>query len=835
MATTYIDDRDAACVKVGTGWNTFDGVGYPSGAPTISYVPSPTSANKATFHFSSLSGAAKYLLAWTSYTDSSYANALQWRLLAGDQTTVLLSGTINERTGGDLATPDFTDASASWRWFGPAQTGETDYYLELNGGGTPGGQMIADAIRLQPTTDTIPGGDRTWQSGNWGTASTWLTSTVPSTSGNAPPIKHAVTVAASTSVGSSPSDNTTFAVDLQSGGSLTLSAGVAMVVKGNLRNANRAVTMGAGASLEFNSTGAGTPATDYKVDWSSVSGGSSLTANGTANSHCAIFSTIGGGQAFFVSTVGNGAFSLTYADVTRIGDATNDSFALRGGGGITLNHATFDHCGQFNTAGTLNAADAIDGQYVRFTNSQNADYSARILATAPSGGVTRRWQFGYFDKRAIIGFAGLRDVTDTYFENSYDNNGSSAWGTFKRNFVRQFGSGGVAVGGAVVTGSVIQCGFFADDDGAGNAHIVTPLNFTGELVMVIEYSGAFITSDSNDAPYGVGTWNYHHSVVTLDTAGNNGSANLNSLTGVFTVRHNSHCCEGGEAFRMNDGGVSQTGTVDAKNSIFWAKNGATVARITREIGGTHSTDALTSTTDYNLCINLVDRFHAGLAVYSGTPGTHDTVVTGVNPASILHEPTRNLATFAVELGSVSGTIAGKITDALTFLALDPGLSLAYYTHCTAGQAIINPTYQGKGEAGVDQGPCDGPIPLAPPTANGSTVTFGNFPRALNTGVVPAAGDMVIRNRLSGATKTASGVTVNAGNVQLTGVSPVFDGTGGRNWYTTYTAGTNKLTDDNGGVAQDFAIVINDVTPAGGGRLVNGGLVNQSRLLAGLAA
>ena len=123
-------------------------------------------------------------------------------------------------------------------------------------------------------------------SGNWASGGTWVGGVAP-VDGDRVVIAntHVVTVAANTAIGDEPASNTAV-ITCNGNGSLTLSSGVELVVRGGISLVNGALTLGAGSSLAITPPAS---APTYVITLGTYASSSSLVANGTSGSRCKIY------------------------------------------------------------------------------------------------------------------------------------------------------------------------------------------------------------------------------------------------------------------------------------------------------------------------------------------------------------------------------------------------------------------------------------------------------------------------------------------------------------------------------------------------------------------
>lgn len=288
-------------------------------------------------------------------------------------------------------------APTGWSIASQNVTSTTTATVTLNKGSGTGAFTVADGTLSDTLTATNTAA--AVATGNWGTAATWDVIESP-TSGN-----HAtntggytVTIAATASIGSSPSDTTTNVLTATGTGGYTVADGVTFTVKGNVSIDNGTLQIGTGSTggaiLEFSAASAGTPATRYQC----VIGGNTKTsskfmARGISSSPAQLRSNAGGGNAQVVVT--DGQYDVQYLTLTRMGDNddTHDSLNLAFTTPGTPTH-TFTSmivnagCGRVRVAGSMGAGIGLDLTNCTFKELTGANFKMTGSATTPTA--TRR-------------------------------------------------------------------------------------------------------------------------------------------------------------------------------------------------------------------------------------------------------------------------------------------------------------------------------------------------------------------------------------------------------------------------------------------------------------
>lgn len=225
--------------------------------------------------------------------------------------------------------------------------------------------------------------------GNWSASgqTTWTEAGVPA-DGDTVTITHTIVVDANTTIGASGAA-ASVAIQMNSGGSLTINTGIRLILRGDLVLNGTTLTIAAGGSLRFDSSAAeGTPI--YRVLSGATAG--AIVASGTSGSRCTIDTAAGSGVGHIGATYDKRLnISLAYTDLISLGDvsavafgtATNASIttALASGDYLLLDHCTFDLCGQVFLYGS-NAASRIEVTSCRLLSSLAAAWTKSNASAA---------------------------------------------------------------------------------------------------------------------------------------------------------------------------------------------------------------------------------------------------------------------------------------------------------------------------------------------------------------------------------------------------------------------------------------------------------------------
>ncbi len=201
-----------------------------------------------------------------------------------------------------------------------------------------------------------------------------------------------------------------------SGTSARLTVNAPLVVKGGVSvqypstTPVELVAVAAGQGIEFDASGSpGTTATKYP--FLTMGAGNqywTFKINGTEGNRSYLRSKTGGGAAYFTDggNVVGAWFDWSYADVSRIGDSSNDFARIwlgnTGNAKLLWTRCDFDSCGYIQSTGSPHASASMSIAGCRFTSSQHATYTLNITGNSnnattyeiKASGSTR----SYFDK-----------------------------------------------------------------------------------------------------------------------------------------------------------------------------------------------------------------------------------------------------------------------------------------------------------------------------------------------------------------------------------------------------------------------------------------------------
>ncbi len=440
-----IDDQDA------TGFSQIGG--SPLARPAAvggTYTYFAANTGSATYTFTGLPSGIPHHFGLNIDNWTGFGGSIPWQVLDSDNTTVLASGTFSEQS----APSDYHYLGRPWLGLGTTftPTGDT---LTLTFGPDPTSAWMADAAFCQ-TASNLPPAD-TIADGNWSSTSTWRGGVVPGA--NTPvTIAHTVTVDGPVTTGSPGNVAGVVVVD----GSLTVLAPL-VVTNGISVRAMKSLTVDAtagAAGIEFVGeaflpryvSGDLAPGPMFGVALE----GAALTLTGTSGSRPYLRTQAGNTanacvSGPYVSYNSGTTVTMSYADLTDLGDATHSSFGPRylGSGSWSLVkwdafHATdcvFTRCALY--LDISQNTDATSGLVrTRFASSVSIPgygLNAIYLLMPESGKPLFTIDTCAFDIDVIFSAIGSpTTVTDTVFGSVIYRIGSLLLtGAFERNFLLQ--------------------------------------------------------------------------------------------------------------------------------------------------------------------------------------------------------------------------------------------------------------------------------------------------------------------------------------------------------------------------------------------------------------
>ena len=544
--------------------------------------------------------------------------------------------------------------------------------------------------------------------------------------------------------------------------------------------------------------------------------GAAFHANPTSG-RLALTGTGTSGLAFMNSVNSAGTVSMTNVDVSNVGNSTYPAVYLQGSTSSAshlISGCTFATTGGITTSGFLDNTvnfQLLNTRFTATTATANA-VSLGFTTTTPSGSGQRTITGCSFDKccnfsSSVVGLA----VSDCYFGAAFNVPAvpTAAWTTFQRCFVGNASANTLIYYGSttdlyeyktaavanphfhslagfahnpVVTGSIFEVPFFDNQNVTGSPDF-------GDLVL----SNSGTTAVTNCTVTGC---------LSIPTyPGNNGSGLdqgfgpgcmtlFGASTGTkFSIYKNTiHVgYAGGRIINIGEGvGAAVASVPVLRDNIAYdtVGSGSERAWVTTQ-GASPTTDAMTgSGAKYNGWWRLLTTGIGGgdglwnvSLSSSGTPGANDVHAAplfAVDPATSL-AGCRRLATWAQTsvVGSVSGTDAGRITDAMTALSANPYLigqaTTGLLAWVRAGYAPTNAALHNTASDGGDIGAVAyatvGPTTatITGPSSGAVSAASTNFTVTLNTAAPLGGTTIALASSVGGDTFTPSSLTITSGN------------------------------------------------------------------------
>lgn len=559
--------------------------------------------------------------------------------------------------------------------------------------------------------------------GNWDSTSTWTGGVVPG-AGNAVTINHAVTANVTTPVGHSPqASDATPAVQVNSGGgSLTVSAGVTLTCRGDVKLNNAGFTMSAGSTVEMDASQAATPSTaSYLFQISTANSQSSaiLTVNGTSGSRCAFRSNASGANARVTDGgfTGGGRVDASYCDFTRLGTASVNSFEFYPVSGHTfsIQNCVLDSCGQVYATDYNHAAATFRFVNCTFQNSLHATYQAELGANTNITTGVRLVKGCVFDK--VVKFLPPLDFTiggpntgdGNYFDTPWEIL-DGAWALFEGNFVRHNAQGSINIAASV------KDFFWLEDGTYTNPHFLQALTYARSMTVdggVFEYTGTDSQGDCIlfGSPSSGVTCTIKNCIVLPndggETSGTLFTAGGNSNTTIVCEHNTAHVGTGGSA-AVGETYAGHAGLVSSfKSNLFWDSSARGYKLFDSGTDDNVPNLVTSANANFNCGHNVLTGDGGGynnLEFSSGSPGAND-----VNVDPLFADSGRDLAKWAGSLGA-TGTDAQKRATALAELkkkntaSYDSDYDIkALITYVRQGFAPNNTSLRGTAHDGGDIG------------------------------------------------------------------------------------------------------------------------------------
>ena len=511
--------------------------------------------------------------------------------------------------------------------------------------------------------------------GNWSTPGSWVGNVVPVPGDRVVIATGAViTATADVTIGDSPADQTTNVLTVN--GQLIINSGVNFTIKGNWAQSGSS-----GSNGLINCAG------NLKIDGTTSSikyiGGigaqNSTTAllklSGSAGAR-ASFASLGSGTTNAYTVNGGwtsgGRIEWDYADVTNIGDATNNAASpwVYNNVNLYLRNCKIDSCGKIDHIILSTTNTYVNVQNSIWSNSRNGTCFATVSNV---GGNSRLYDNNRFDKYVTFYPSTGATITNNHFDGNVGLNGYTAV-SWANNLVNIGGGDGVIP--TTVSGDYVY-----DSASNTNPH-PTNLNLSANVDisdMVYDFPsgtvGDFIVGGPGSGSY---TLSAKRCLSVPNSAGTSSGELISPIrSGVtYTVEHNtitSTAFPTGNA----ESGVAVYGETYAgvagmyaslKSNYVYSPTGKG-AFLARHIIGTVSNALATpSAGDYNAGNAIVNATGSGVqAIYGAIGGYADVVGTVTNPMftwtnggtpdlaqlgahdlvanANFVDPTRNLATF----------------------------------------------------------------------------------------------------------------------------------------------------------------------------------------------
>ncbi|MFM1848241.1 MAG: hypothetical protein RL417_1715 [Pseudomonadota bacterium] len=508
------------------------------------------------------------------------------------------------------------------------------------------------------------------QSGNWSSPATWSGGIVPSGSSRAT-VNHAVVVDRDTTIGASPAAGAPAIITVEPTGSLTVSPGIKLAVRGDIALNDAPMTLVGNSVLEFDASQAAIPAAArYALRIGTAHDqGAVLRLQGTNSARCAVRSvgTNNGAAASITGGdfLGAGIVQGAFCDLTRIGDAANPAIlaAVTGASEFSLTNVSFNGGGELRTRYAVSAEASFTLKNTTFKSTQSPISAEVNLYAAPATGKARIVEGNVFDK-PINFFASRRAIiTDNVFLNAYavsPDDVNEGWDIFDRNFILN------RTTAEKILAADSTNNYWLTDLPAGtldyNPHFVQALTWRSSLIDgdIFEYTG----DDENGDCIGVAnptapkTLTIRNCIVLPNGAGSTSGTLFSALGGpnaFISAEHNTYIA-GIQGTSVGETYPGHTGMVTSfKSNIAW--DTAPRGYVMYDSGPNETVPDLVgaSALDYNTGYKLIGNY-ADLEFSVGTPGIHDV---NVDPQFV--DPARDIAAWDKSLGG-PGTAAHAVGE-----------------------------------------------------------------------------------------------------------------------------------------------------------------------------
>jgi hypothetical protein len=482
-------------------------------------------------------------------------------------------------------------------------------------------------------------------SGNWNSsgATTWNQAGVPG-AGDAVTIQagHTVTVPDGYAASCLSLTFTGAASNLTVGGGTSGS----LTLKGNVTESTvdaRTVTLAAGSTLTFDTSGAGSGS---RYLWTTNSQ-TKFFFNGSSGHRVTVTSTTGGGSLPGGFTTGanfyGGYITATFTDFSFLGDAATDAWFQ------TLNHnyvtsadwkfsfadCTFDHCGQFKTVGDTGTTGAAVTQLVRCVSTNTLDtvgsnrFGFYFSPDTPTSGAYAITNCRFDRPVLLLTTAGLAATGNVFWGGFYCTS-TTPWASFDNNTVRLFSAVDQQNG---ICGPFTNNFVYYDDPTRVNGHLAPVTNATTNTTLAITGNVLFCNSTDN-AMRGFLVSDFASACqvsiknnLVLPGGGSNGSCDFlsvlsNNSNARLTVEHNTCCVENHWGLPLESITAADTTNrfLSVRGNLFWGTSGAIGSSAARNLVA-FATDAGTRGID-----NVIPPAVLGYNGKFGVNGTSNTAV-----------------------------------------------------------------------------------------------------------------------------------------------------------------------------------------------------------------
>lgn len=524
-----------------------------------------------------------------------------------------------------------------------------------------------------------------------------------------------------------------YALKLNTSGSVIVNTGVTLVVRGDIQRNNSIFELDGTSILEFDSSQNVAPTSCRYYFFNGMVNGQTagiLRTGGTSLGAMATIRSNASGSPAMIRTwvdsngiLGSSSYNLQFVNFLRIGSATFQGGLQSTGATQILNNCLFNTCGVWQHSSSAAATDNVQITNCSWTASQAAPLTIGSSVAMTTG--TRLVSGCVFD--TTVTFGGVRDftITGNLFYLQFTAT-SGNWALFRDNLVRTT----TTLQGWKTFGDTTNCfglseaaapvgdnnPHFSSGNGAGTdeTHTYWIGEYTGN-----DFNGDFFLHLGSAKTY---TLKYNIMLPNGATPRNNSGVLLTMGADVpgqnVIVEHNTGFTGGQPLLSYSEGSpANHSGMLNSfKSNIGWAD----AVSYGSSIGPYMMNDSQTTATDVANPANIVKncRYNqsAGSAgngynggIWSSQPG-----VTDINANPQFTDDSRKFATWAASLGS-TGTTAAKIADGLAQLAKrnDPtgynpayaisGASNSLIDWVRAGFAPTNAALHNAGHDGTDIG------------------------------------------------------------------------------------------------------------------------------------